>query len=102
MEVRDKANNSIIARRFVIYDNVSEISLNPEETGKLYVSSANPMSDFKWQTIKNGKYIRTSVARTLMASLPRTHSWVPLNKSDSCGFLDDLFCIEKWNIMCVY
>lgn len=55
MEVRDKANNSKIARRFVIYDNVSKITVNPEETGKLYVSSANPLSDYKWQTEKNGK-----------------------------------------------
>lgn len=55
MEVRDNANNSKIARRFVIYDSVSEIILNTKETGKLYVSSANPLSDYKWQTIKNGK-----------------------------------------------
>ena len=54
-------------------------------------------------------YSRTSIARTLMARLPRlvrTRSWVPWNKSHSCrfGIIQDefLFYIEKWHIMCTH
>ena len=61
----------------------------------------------KWQ--KNLNYSRTSMARTLMARLPRlfrSHSLVPWNKSDSCrsGMIYDdfLFYIEKWYIVCTH
>lgn len=50
MEARDNANNSRIARRFVIFDQASAIILNTENSGKLYVSSANADTDYKWQT----------------------------------------------------
>ncbi|KAH3716742.1 hypothetical protein DPMN_059471 [Dreissena polymorpha] len=39
VRVRDNANNSRTARRFVLYDATSSITLNTE-TAKLYISSA--------------------------------------------------------------
>lgn len=50
MTIRDEANNSRIARRFVLYDPVSNISLNPNDNGKLFVSSAGEDSGYRWQT----------------------------------------------------
>ena len=50
MTARDEANNSRIARRFVIYDPVSKISLNSDDTGKLFVSSADEDNGYQWQT----------------------------------------------------
>ena len=54
MEVSDSANNSRITRRFAIHDDQSEITINTEDTGKLFVSSADETNDFKWQTTKDG------------------------------------------------
>ena len=55
LEARDVANNSRIARRFVIYDPDSEITLNTGKNEKLFVSSADESTDYQWQTTKDGK-----------------------------------------------
>ena len=59
--------------------------------------------------LKIKEYSRTSMARTLMARLPRlvrTRSWAPWNKFNSYRFgiiYDDfLFYIEKWYIVCTH
>ena len=57
MKISDKAMNSRIVRRFVIYDNISEVSVNTEDTGKLFVSSAESRSDYKWQSQVAGMYV---------------------------------------------
>ena len=49
-------------------------------------------------------YSRTSMARTLMARLPRlvrTRSWVPWNKFHSCRFRIVFFFILRNGILCV-
>ncbi|KAL3832082.1 hypothetical protein ACJMK2_023760 [Sinanodonta woodiana] len=51
LQATDKANNSKIARRLVLYDSLSNISLN-EDT--LFVSSAVNETGYMWQTSKNG------------------------------------------------
>ncbi|KAH3716775.1 uncharacterized protein LOC127855045 [Dreissena polymorpha] len=62
LEVRDNANNSRIARRFVLYDNTSSISLN-NDTAKLYVSSAVEETGYKWQApASTGTNVTVSVA----------------------------------------
>ena len=53
MEVRDKANNSRITRRFAIHDDQSEITFNTEDAGKLFVLSADEQNGFKWQTTRD-------------------------------------------------
>ncbi|XP_060563555.1 uncharacterized protein LOC132722945 [Ruditapes philippinarum] len=50
LEVRDIANNSRIARRFVLYDKVSDVELNQESPNGLHVSSAQNHTGFKWQS----------------------------------------------------
>ena len=55
MEARDHANNSRFARRLVIFDNTSDITLNTEDDGKLFVSSADALNNYTWQTTMNGK-----------------------------------------------
>lgn len=56
METRDTANNSRIARRFVLYDNRSEITLNEEPDSQLYISSAVQETGYQWQTTTAGRY----------------------------------------------
>ncbi|CAG2221017.1 unnamed protein product [Mytilus edulis] len=48
IEVNDRANNSKYARRFVIYDNTSEITTS--EIDRLYATSASNDSQFSWMT----------------------------------------------------
>ncbi|XP_063423612.1 uncharacterized protein LOC134707609 isoform X2 [Mytilus trossulus] len=48
IEVNDRANNSKYARRFVIYDNTSEIITS--EINRLYATSASNESHFSWTT----------------------------------------------------
>jgi hypothetical protein len=50
VETRDKANNSRIARRFVLYDNKSEITVSQEAGRQLYISSAVQETGYTWQT----------------------------------------------------
>ena len=54
MEIRDTANNSRTARRFVIYDNKSEITINTNNDGKFFVSSADASNGYTWQTTVDG------------------------------------------------
>ena len=54
METRDTANNTRIARRFVIYDNKSEITINTNNEGKFFVSSADASNGYTWQTTVDG------------------------------------------------
>ncbi|XP_052246346.1 uncharacterized protein LOC127855047 [Dreissena polymorpha] len=62
LEVRDFSNNSRIARRFVLYDATSSISLN-NKTAKLYVSSAVEETGYTWQTpAATGNQVTVSVA----------------------------------------
>lgn len=48
METRDIANNSRIARRLVLYDNTSTVSVMSDHA--LYVSSAVEETGYVWQT----------------------------------------------------
>jgi len=48
MNIADVANNSRNARRFVLYDNSSQISLDEERP--LFVSSAVAETGYSWQT----------------------------------------------------
>jgi len=48
MTVSDNANNSRIARRVVLYDNASKITLNTDKP--LFVSSAVAETGYTWQT----------------------------------------------------
>ena len=58
LEVRDVANNSMICRRFVLYDKVSDVELNQESTNGLHVSSAQNHTGYKWQSSgTEGKYL---------------------------------------------
>jgi hypothetical protein len=50
VETRDVANNSRIARRLVLFDDKSDITLNTRPDGKLYVSSAVAETGYRWQT----------------------------------------------------
>ncbi|XP_060598180.1 uncharacterized protein LOC132751968 isoform X3 [Ruditapes philippinarum] len=50
LEVRDIANNSRIARRFVLYDKESDVELNQKSPNGLHVSSAENHTGFKWQS----------------------------------------------------
>ncbi|XP_053374459.1 uncharacterized protein LOC128547004 [Mercenaria mercenaria] len=50
MEVRDISNNSRITRRFVLYDNVSDVELNKDSPYGLHISSAQNHTEFKWQS----------------------------------------------------
>ncbi|XP_052232523.1 angiopoietin-1 receptor-like [Dreissena polymorpha] len=62
LEVRDFSNNSRIARRFVLYDATSSVSLN-NATAKLYVSSAVEETGYTWQTpAATGNQVTVSVA----------------------------------------
>ena len=54
MTVRDEANNSRVTRRFVLYDPISNISLNSDDNAKLFVSSADKDSGYQWQTTVSG------------------------------------------------
>jgi len=49
MECRDIANNSIFARRFVLYDNVSTVQHVSTGNRGLHVSSAVEITGYKWQ-----------------------------------------------------
>ncbi|XP_053374452.1 uncharacterized protein LOC123532684 isoform X3 [Mercenaria mercenaria] len=51
LEVRDISNNSRIARRFVLYDSVSNVELNTESLNGLHISSAKNHTGFKWQSM---------------------------------------------------
>jgi len=49
MECRDNANNSIFARRFVLYDTVSRVQNISTGNRGLHVSSAVEETNYKWQ-----------------------------------------------------
>ncbi|WAQ93656.1 hypothetical protein MAR_006127 [Mya arenaria] len=53
LKVSDMANNSRIARRFVLYDDTSVISVSNEMDKKLYISSAVEETGYAWQTPSN-------------------------------------------------
>ncbi|XP_052796107.1 uncharacterized protein LOC128228685 isoform X2 [Mya arenaria] len=55
LKVSDMANNSRIARRFVLYDDTSVISLSNETDKKLYISSAVEETGYAWQTSSNSE-----------------------------------------------
>ncbi|XP_053393446.1 uncharacterized protein LOC123564849 [Mercenaria mercenaria] len=57
VETRDIANNSRTSRRLVLFDDQSEITLNENLDGKLYVSSAVAETGYKWQTASEGEDI---------------------------------------------
>ena len=48
LEVSDEANNTRYARRFVIYDNTSQVTV--QDNNPLYCMSASEPSGYKWQT----------------------------------------------------
>ena len=48
IDTRDLSNNSRIARRLVLYDDMSEITIGTEK--KLFFSSAVAETGYKWQT----------------------------------------------------
>ncbi|XP_060570888.1 angiopoietin-1 receptor-like [Ruditapes philippinarum] len=62
METRDFANNSRIARRLVLFDDQSDITLNENPDGKLYVSSAVNETGYMWQTSSEGNDVTIDVA----------------------------------------
>ena len=49
LEVGDKANNTVYARRFVLYDPVSQVSIN--SSFPMYADSAVPAAGYRWQTV---------------------------------------------------
>ena len=49
LEVGDKANNTVYARRFVLYDPNSRVSIN--SSFPMYADSAVPATGYKWQTV---------------------------------------------------
>ncbi|WAQ93664.1 TIE2-like protein [Mya arenaria] len=53
LKLSDMANNSRIARRFVLYDDTSVISVSNETDKKLYFSSAMEETGYAWQTPSN-------------------------------------------------
>ena len=55
MEVRDNANNSIIARRFALYDPVSTVTTNPSNLFGVHITTASPETGYRWQSRTNGK-----------------------------------------------
>ncbi|KAK3603135.1 hypothetical protein CHS0354_042957 [Potamilus streckersoni] len=55
LQAADKANNSKIARRLVLYAPTSNISLTTHDNGRLYISSAEPETGYMWQTTKVGQ-----------------------------------------------
>ncbi|KAK3588467.1 hypothetical protein CHS0354_004681 [Potamilus streckersoni] len=61
LQAADKANNSKIVRRLVLYSPNSNISLNKKEDGKIFVSSAVLETDYMWQTAKVGDKINITV-----------------------------------------
>ncbi|XP_060583179.1 uncharacterized protein LOC132739481 isoform X2 [Ruditapes philippinarum] len=62
METRDFANNSRIARRLVLFDDQSDITLNENPDGKLYVSSAVNETGYMWQTSSEWNDVTIDVA----------------------------------------
>ncbi|XP_052800641.1 uncharacterized protein LOC128231640 [Mya arenaria] len=50
LKVSDMANNSRIARRFVLFDATPEITISSEPDKKLYISSAVKETGYAWQT----------------------------------------------------
>ena len=52
METRDLSNNSRIARRFVLYDDTSDITVGTED--RLYFTTAMAETGYKWQTTSDG------------------------------------------------
>ncbi|XP_060601820.1 uncharacterized protein LOC132755046 [Ruditapes philippinarum] len=62
VETRDFANNSRIARRLVLFDDQSDIILNENPDGKLYVSSAVNETGYMWQTSSEGNDVTIDVA----------------------------------------
>ncbi|WAQ93658.1 FER-like protein [Mya arenaria] len=61
LKVSDMANNSRIARRFVLYDPVSEIAVSNESDKKLYISSAVEETGYAWQTRSNNEDNKVTV-----------------------------------------
>ncbi|XP_052799140.1 uncharacterized protein LOC128230732 [Mya arenaria] len=53
MEVRDNANNSIIARRFALYDPDSTVTTNPSNLLGVHITTATPETGYKWQSKTN-------------------------------------------------
>ncbi|KAK3603157.1 hypothetical protein CHS0354_042990 [Potamilus streckersoni] len=49
LETRDMANNSKIARRLFLYDNVSRVEIDKTNEHKIYISSATSVSGYLWQ-----------------------------------------------------
>ncbi|KAK3603169.1 hypothetical protein CHS0354_043002, partial [Potamilus streckersoni] len=54
LQAADKANNSKICRRLVLYGPNSSISLSSDDDKKMFVSSAVPETGYMWQTTKVG------------------------------------------------
>ncbi|XP_052796120.1 uncharacterized protein LOC128228694 [Mya arenaria] len=61
LKVSDMANNSRIARRFVLYDDTSVISVSNETDKKLYISSAVEETGYTWQTPSTSKENKVTV-----------------------------------------
>ncbi|WAQ93645.1 hypothetical protein MAR_006116 [Mya arenaria] len=61
LKVSDMANNSRIARRFVLYDGTSVISVSNETDKKLYISSAVEETGYAWQTPSTSKENKVTV-----------------------------------------
>lgn len=59
LEVSDKANNTQYARRFVIFDKTSQVTI--KNNNPLYCSSASESTNFTWQTIINDKNGQTRI-----------------------------------------
>lgn len=58
MEVRDNANNSVFARRFVLYDKESTVTTSGVGNKGIHVTSAASDTDFRWQNNLNSKTLR--------------------------------------------
>ena len=50
VEIADKANNTNYARRLVLYDPSSSISINQTQDSQMYVKSAVSETGYKWQS----------------------------------------------------
>ncbi|KAL3832097.1 hypothetical protein ACJMK2_023774 [Sinanodonta woodiana] len=64
LQAIDKANNSKIARRLVLYDPNSTISVNVENDDTFYVSSAARETGYMWQSAKQGTKTECTVQWT--------------------------------------
>ncbi|KAL3832122.1 hypothetical protein ACJMK2_023795 [Sinanodonta woodiana] len=54
LQAADRANNSKIVRRLVLYSPTSTISLNPNKNFRIFVSTAVPGTNYMWQTATDG------------------------------------------------